>query len=269
MVSPRTFIILPFIGYTPKILRSSEESPETIPALAESPSQKMITHCLDLSVPAQFASINFGIPRMCLLLMPSVFLAALFSFTSVSAHAASITPIFASFSMNLSLTTQDEPNFALGVFMKSLVWLSNAGFSISQRKNRMSCSLMVFAFTTIFFFFSINADNFLVIWFKIYSTCLPPLLVLMPLTNETCWNSCSALRPTEYSQRPLSATSYARGLSSLGPRYMSTYCWKFFTGTAVPLYLTLSALSVTAAMSCTRFFKSPIISGDRPAIPNR
>ena len=117
MFSPRTFNIFPFIGYTPYEFLSSEESPETIPAFAESPSQNIIVHSDERSVPAQLASINFGIPRMFFVLVPSVFLAALFSFTSVKAHAASITPIFANFSINLSDTTHTDPNFEKGVFI--------------------------------------------------------------------------------------------------------------------------------------------------------
>ena len=92
-----------------------------IPALAESPSQKMIIQSFDFSVPAQFASVNLGIPLTDLLLTPSVFLAALFSFTSVNCKAASITPIFATFSINLSLTSHFEPNLEEGVFIKSFV----------------------------------------------------------------------------------------------------------------------------------------------------
>ena len=101
----------------PIILRSSEDSPDTIPAFAESPSQNIIVHSDDFDVPAQFASINFGIPLIIRVLEPSLFLATLFSFTSVSAHAPSITPIFASFSINLSLIVHNEPNLDIGVFM--------------------------------------------------------------------------------------------------------------------------------------------------------
>ena len=103
------------------ILRSSEDRPEIIPALAESPSQNIIVQSFDFSVPAQFASVSFGIPRILLVFAPSVFFAALFSFTSVKAQAASITPILATFSMNLSLTSHLEPNLEDGVFIKSLV----------------------------------------------------------------------------------------------------------------------------------------------------
>ena len=103
------------------MLRSSDDNPEIIPALAESPSQNIIIQSLDLSVPAQFASVNLGIPLILLLLTPSVFLAALFSLISVNAQAASITPILAIFSINLSETSHLEPNLDDGVFIKSLV----------------------------------------------------------------------------------------------------------------------------------------------------
>ena len=88
-----------------------------MPALAESPSQKIIIQSFDLSVPAQLASVNLGMPRILLVLVPSFFFAALFSFTSVKAHAASITPILATFSTNLSVTSHLEPNLDEGVFI--------------------------------------------------------------------------------------------------------------------------------------------------------
>uniref|UniRef100_A0A6C0AWU5 Uncharacterized protein n=1 Tax=viral metagenome TaxID=1070528 RepID=A0A6C0AWU5_9ZZZZ len=101
----------------PIMLRSSEDNPDTIPAFAESPSQNIIVHSDDLIVPAQLASINFGIPLIIRVFDPSLFLATLFSFTSVNAQALSITPIFANFSTNFSLTVHDEPNLAIGVFI--------------------------------------------------------------------------------------------------------------------------------------------------------
>ena len=164
VASPRTLNILPFIGYTPIKLRSSLDSPDTIPALAESPSQKMMVHCADLSVPAKFASISFGIPRTVRDFTPSVFFADLASFTSVSAHAASITPIFAIFSTKSSLTVHDDPKLLTFVPSSSLVWLENDGFSISHRRNSMSCSLIVFGFTSTFFFFLMSAASFLTSW---------------------------------------------------------------------------------------------------------
>ena len=39
---------------------SSDDNPDIIPDLAESPSQKIIIQSFDLSVPAQFASVNLG-----------------------------------------------------------------------------------------------------------------------------------------------------------------------------------------------------------------
>ena len=119
--SPLTFITLPFKGYTPIVFLSSDDNPEMTPVLAESPSQKIRTQSEDFSVPAQLASVSFGIPLIDLDLVPSVFFAALFSLTSVNCSAASITPIFATFSINLSLTSHFEPNLADGVFIKSLV----------------------------------------------------------------------------------------------------------------------------------------------------
>ena len=183
------------------ILRSSLLRPLTIPAFAESPSQKMIMHCPDFSVPAKLASISFGIPRMVRVFAPSVFFAALASFTSVRAHAASITPILAIFSTNSSLTVHVEPKFAVVVVSSSFVWLENAGFSISHRRNRVSCSLMVAGFTSIFFLVLIYAASLRRIWPIMYSTCFPPLGVQMPLTNDMCANSSVLVRHTAYSHR--------------------------------------------------------------------
>ena len=44
-----------------------------------------------------------------------------------------------------------DPKFALVVVSSSFVWLENAGFSTSHRKNRVSCSLIVAGFTSTFF----------------------------------------------------------------------------------------------------------------------
>ena len=55
------------------VFLSSLDKPETIPAFAESPSHKISVHSADFVVPAKLASINFGIPRIFLLLVPSCF----------------------------------------------------------------------------------------------------------------------------------------------------------------------------------------------------
>ena len=103
------------------VLRSSLDNPETIPDIALNPSQRINIQSLDWVVPLRFASIKLAMPRMFLVLLPSVFLANLFSFASVNEQAKSMTPILATFSINASDTVQDEPNFADGVFIKSLV----------------------------------------------------------------------------------------------------------------------------------------------------
>ena len=150
IVSPLTLNNLPRIGYIPIRFLSSRLKPDTIPDLAESPSHKINVHSDDLAVPAQFASTNFGIPRIDFVFAPSVFFADFLSFTAVNSHAASITPILAIFSQNSSLTLQDEPNLDVGVDMKSFVWLSNDGLVISQRKNNINCSLIVVGLTSTF-----------------------------------------------------------------------------------------------------------------------
>ena len=116
-VSPLTFNNLPFIGYTPIIFLSVDDSPDTIPAFAESPSQNIIVHIFDFSVPAQFASISLGIPLIFLDFVPSFFFACLFSLISLKAHALSTIPSFANFSINLLLTLHEEPNLLTGVFI--------------------------------------------------------------------------------------------------------------------------------------------------------
>ena len=115
--SPRTFINFPLSGYTPIVLRSSDDNPDITPVFAESPSVRRRMQSFDLSVPAQFASVNFGIPLTLRLLPFSFFFTSLICFTSVIAHAVSITPIFATFSINLSLTSHFDPNLLDGVFI--------------------------------------------------------------------------------------------------------------------------------------------------------
>ena len=207
-------------------------------------------------------------PRILRVFAPSVFLAALHSFTSVRAQAASITPILATFSMNLSDTEQDDPNLDACVVMNSLVWLSNAGFSMSHRKNSMSCSLTVAGRTSTFFFFLISATTLRTTWFKMYSTCLPPLGVQIPLTKETWVNSSVSDKHTAYSHRSLGA-SYALACLSFRLGYSVMYCWKCLTGTFSPSSFTRTDRSVTAAMSNTRLRNSARISSVRPPNPSR
>ena len=99
------------------ILRSSLDNPDTIPESALNPSHKIRVHLPDSAVPLRFASTKLAMPRQDLVLTPSVFLANRFSLASVSEHARSITPIFATFSMNASVTTHDDPNLPTGVFI--------------------------------------------------------------------------------------------------------------------------------------------------------
>ena len=97
--------------------RSSLDNPDTIPDIALNPSHKMRIQSFDSLVPLKFASIKLAIPRTDLVLEPSVFFASLFSFASVKLSAVSITPILATFSINASLTLQEEPNLLEGVFI--------------------------------------------------------------------------------------------------------------------------------------------------------
>ena len=87
-----------------------------MPDLAESPSQRINTHCDDFAVPAKLASTNLGILRIVLHLVPSLFLSALFYLTSVKLHAVAITPIFANFSINLLETSHTEPKLETALF---------------------------------------------------------------------------------------------------------------------------------------------------------
>lgn len=115
--SPRVLHIFPFMGYTPKISRSCRLSPDTTPALAESPSHSRSIHLCELELPARFASTSLWIPRMLLHLDPLAFFASLFSLACAMAHATSITPIFAIFLTKSSETSQVDPNALDGVFM--------------------------------------------------------------------------------------------------------------------------------------------------------
>ena len=96
---------------------SSLDRPETIPDRALNPSHKISTQSLDWAVPPKFASMKLAIPRTDFVFEPSVFLASLLSLASVKEHAVSMTPILATFSMKVSDTVHDEPNFAMGVFI--------------------------------------------------------------------------------------------------------------------------------------------------------
>ena len=89
-------------------------------AFAESPSVRIRVHKCDFAEPAQFASSNFGIPRIFVFFLPSLFLRSLFSLKADRFIAVSIKPIFAILSINLVSSSHLEPNFDIGVVKNSL-----------------------------------------------------------------------------------------------------------------------------------------------------
>ena len=94
--------------------RSFDDKADITPAFADNPSHNKSVHSFERDVPALLASVKFSIPRITRVLLPSVFFAFFSSFTWVRAHAVAITPSFATFSINASVTVGNDPNFAEG-----------------------------------------------------------------------------------------------------------------------------------------------------------
>ena len=201
----RVLTILPRNGNTP--YNSCPLGIALIPAIAidfaESPSVSINVHWSPLREPAQCASSNFGISKMRFFLTPSVFFNTCVSRKSLNASARSIIPLSASFSINASGTIHSEPKLRDNVLSVSFVWLSNAGLTIVAFTNTIKLSLINASLTMVFFFRLIKSISFLVICLTIYSTCLPPRCVLIPLTKLTCWNVKLGLIQAPISQRSL------------------------------------------------------------------
>ena len=104
---------------------------------------------------------------------------------------ASTTPELMICLRNLSEITHFEPNWEGFVVNVSFVWESNAGFSMLELTNIQSyCFIwkfLIFSFSFLCFFFT-SAMILLQIRSVTELTWVPPRIVQMELTKETCWN---------------------------------------------------------------------------------
>ena len=174
---------LPRRGNTPKRSRPTTFKPEMADVAAESPSVRISVQSDDLADPAQSASSSLGKPRSVLRFVPSVFLASLASLAASAACASSRSPIFISASATLA-DLNTLPNLAAGVVRVSLVCESKLGFTIVELTKKTTASRICAGLTGTFFFVAASQKSPRM-WRTTVSTCLPPFLVLMPLTKET------------------------------------------------------------------------------------
>ena len=174
-----------------------------------------------------------------------------------------------------------EPN-ADGLSVSvSFVWLSNEGLTIWQLTKIHSCCRTWFALTAVPFLpFDTCSRMRATICCSTCSTCLPPLIVAMLFTNDTCRAVPSdTAKPTSHT-RPLfslwSNTTVGFGfaassllglplISWIACTYISTYCLKFLILSRSPFRNTLTPLTVPA-MSYTRFISSASVSASMPSM---
>ena len=181
---------LPFKGNTPYRSLPTIYKPLIARAFAESPSVRIRVHSQPRDVPAKFASSSFGIPRSRCFFFPPV-PSARFSWAFCLASTFKITlstiGLETSFFKKLSLNSHLEPKFLLWVVRVSLVYESNAGFSIWQLINSHRLDLTWCFFTSSFLFFlAIAASTLSMIWLATVSTWVPPREVHMEFTKLTC-----------------------------------------------------------------------------------
>ena len=230
--------------------------------LALSPSVSTSVHLALWRVPACSASSNLGMPRTVLVLRPSVFLAAFSALASSSSSSRGTTVnLVAIFFRKASGNVVSCPKSFERVVSLSLVWLLKLGLTtVARRKSArlFSTSVSLMLSAGALRFLANSAARYLTTWLAMAVTCVPPVVVAMPLTKLWCVNLLRGLSATMISQPSprLSLTMVA----SAG-RYILAYFSKLAIAIASPLKLTLTSLPSVPAMSKTRLRKTCCMSG--------
>ena len=117
--------------------------------------------------------------------LPSVLELSLASFADcASNNFGTIASLDTTFFSVSSLSLKLDPNAPALVVSVSFVWLVKLGFSIMDVKNTARLSRTILGLTLTFFFVSRYSTIWLTTWFVTPSTCVPPLDVQMPFTND-------------------------------------------------------------------------------------
>mmetsp|Transcript_36678 Transcript_36678/g.57264 ORF Transcript_36678/g.57264 Transcript_36678/m.57264 type:complete len:203 (+) Transcript_36678:281-889(+) len=194
--------------------------PETASDLAESPSVRMSVHSSPRPVPAKFASSSFGTPDSLPSFRPEVFFSCWLCLNLVQLRTASTSAERSSCFRKASGRVHCEPKAFGRVVRVSLVWESNAGFSMRQLMYTLRWQVIRWGLISVpeFLRVSMGFSRFAT-WSAMYFTCWPPLMVQMPFTNEICC-CCPSLMPTPTSHLSLTL-AYAMGVSK--PSYSCRY----------------------------------------------
>mmetsp|Transcript_14287 Transcript_14287/g.45777 ORF Transcript_14287/g.45777 Transcript_14287/m.45777 type:complete len:294 (-) Transcript_14287:471-1352(-) len=232
----------------------------------------MSVHFEPLRPPASLASSSFGMPVRRDFLVPSVFLRSLDCFDCAKQRIDSRTPQLSASLKNLSDGWHFEPKADCFSVMFSLVCESKAGFSMRQLMKTRSCPLTWFGLSTFsspLCFFLRCSRTRSTTWSATWLTCVPPLLVAIELTKETCANpSSDAATATSHRSPTFSKTRGTASAACLGPRKRSTYDLKSATGSFFPFRYTLTDECVQPAMSYARRSISATMSSSMADMPN-
>mmetsp|Transcript_6709 Transcript_6709/g.16658 ORF Transcript_6709/g.16658 Transcript_6709/m.16658 type:complete len:228 (+) Transcript_6709:1668-2351(+) len=222
-VASRTLSNLPRRGNTPYLSRPTTERPLTASALAESPSVRIRVQSSEFFPPASLASSSLGIPVRRVFLAPSCFLSSLLCLKEAQERIFSTMPEVIIFLMTPSDASNLDPKLLARVLSVSLVCESNAGFSMSAltKTHRWFLTCAGLRFLHDFSFFLIFSRILPAISSATALTWVPPFIVQMPLTKETCWNCPESLTVTHTSQRSFTF-SKTLGAFSRPSRYRST-----------------------------------------------
>ena len=163
----------------------------------------MSVHRPDWAVPALLASSSFGIPVILLLRAPPSVLASSFiSLNFESAVSSSETPVFKTFLTKvLGISNLDPKSGALRVH-SDLTWLEKVGFSRVAFTKMANVFLTCWGLSLIFLAISSIIPE--AMSDAAWSTCVPPLVVQIPFTNDTCCIPSSE-GPTHTDQRSVVA----------------------------------------------------------------
>ena len=203
-VASLTFKSFPFNGNTPYLSLPTISIPAMARDLAESPSVKIKVQYSEFFVPASLASSSFGIPSNLDFFWPvKVFAILACSFALACRTIWFMMLVLSRSLINFSEISNELPKFEDFVVRVSLVWESNAGFSMSEftkiHSHPLTWKGLILRSLCFFFRISISLST---IWSVIYVTWVPPFVVQILLTKETCWNCPSEIEHTT-SQRSL------------------------------------------------------------------
>mmetsp|Transcript_19003 Transcript_19003/g.47557 ORF Transcript_19003/g.47557 Transcript_19003/m.47557 type:complete len:238 (+) Transcript_19003:355-1068(+) len=189
-------------------------------ALAESPSVRINVQSAEFAVPAMFASSSLGmislVADLVEILARLASSACCFAFAHLS--MLSTTPHLSTSCTVSSDSLQAVPKSRGRLVMSSFVCELKVGFSMKVFMNRNKCDLMfgreirkVPLYSSVAFS-QILSTSGPSTWF----TCVPPFVVAIEFTKETCWKPPFSLIPMYTSHRLLGRGLFSTGSSHSG-----------------------------------------------------